>query len=345
MSPRYFSHVLIVVMAATIATASGIATAGVARGSSKRPWQFEPFAIRSFSQAPDYLSKPALPFTTVRKQEPERAATIGLQQEPQGPTTYEVRSGDSVTSIAQRFGITPETIVSANALDDADSLAVGDKLTILPVSGVLHVVRAGDTVESIARQYQVDADIIIESEYNNLSEPYILSVDQKIVVPGGKMPEVQRPRPTARGERPAETQPSPPPQNSQPASASPEPVRGGGRFVWPTTGLITQGFSGYHPGIDIAPPYGSPIYASDAGVVISVEYLSYGYGWNLVIDHGDGYTSRYSHVSKFLVGQGQKVSRGQLVALTGNTGLSTGPHLDFRLYQNGVAENPLKYLP
>lgn len=319
--PRFFSHLLIIAMAAVIAAASGITTSRLTRASTLNPWQFEPFATRSFSQAKDFLGKPALPFTI----KPKRAR--------EGILTYEVAPGDTVTTIAERFEITAETVVAANKLDDADSLALGDKLVILPVSGILHIVRDGDTVEAVAAKYQVEPEAITDSEYNGLNEPFLLFVDQKIIVLGGKMPEVKRIVPVARAERPVE------------APAASAPVRGGGRFIWPTSGQITQGFYGYHPGLDIGTAWGTPIYAAESGVVVSVEHLSYGYGWNLIVDHGDGFTTRYSHASKFLVGQGQRVSRGQPIAQVGSTGYSTGPHLDFRIYLNGVAQNPLRYLP
>ncbi|MDO8673809.1 MAG: M23 family metallopeptidase [Dehalococcoidia bacterium] len=349
--PRFFSHLFIIVMAAVIATVSGITTSKMSRAASLNPWQFDPFTVRSLTDSKDYIGKPSLPFTTKPKRPRE------------GLTTYEVKPGDTVSTLAERFEISADSIVSANKLEDADSLTAGDKLVILPISGILHVVVEGDSLESVAAKYEVEALTIVQSDYNNLAEPYIIFVDQKIIVPGGTMPEVKKIVPVAKtADRPVETasasvQPAPPPVSSPrpvsspPLVSSPPPaapsaaVRSSSRFTWPTTGQITQGYSSYHPAIDLGPPYGSPIYASEAGVVVSVEHLSYGYGWNLMIDHGDGFQSRYAHVSKFIVGQGQAVARGQLIALIGNTGLATGPHLHFEIYQNGVRVNPLRYLP
>jgi murein DD-endopeptidase MepM/ murein hydrolase activator NlpD len=99
----------------------------------------------------------------------------------------------------------------------------------------------------------------------------------------------------------------------------------------------------YHEGIDLADDRGTQIYASASGVVTSAR-SEYGFGLTLVIDHGNGYSTRYSHCSKLLVAKGEEVLQGQLIALMGNTGRSTGTHLDFRVYKDGKTVNPLDML-
>ena len=105
----------------------------------------------------------------------------------------------------------------------------------------------------------------------------------------------------------------------------------------------TKGASSYHKGIDWATPVGTAVMASCGGTVTKAGWGS-GYGYVVYIDHGDGRQTRYGHLSKVLVKAGQKVSQGQKIALSGNTGRSTGPHLHFEILIGGSQVNPLKYL-
>lgn len=120
-----------------------------------------------------------------------------------------------------------------------------------------------------------------------------------------------------------------------------------GRFSFPTWGVLTSrfGYRGreFHEGIDIAVPWGSNVYAADGGVVEFVGWLG-GYGKLIIINHQNGYKTYYGHLSRFLVSPGQKVAKGQLIAKSGSTGRSTGPHLHFEVRKNGVPQNPLAYL-
>ena len=100
----------------------------------------------------------------------------------------------------------------------------------------------------------------------------------------------------------------------------------------------TRGASSYHKGVDWATPTGTAVYASCGGTVAR------GYGYVVYINHPDGRQTRYGHLSKVLVSAGQTVSQGQKIALSGNTGVSTGPHLHFEILINGSQVNPLKYL-
>jgi murein DD-endopeptidase MepM/ murein hydrolase activator NlpD len=130
-------------------------------------------------------------------------------------------------------------------------------------------------------------------------------------------------------------------------------VLGTGTYIWPVKGRISSRFGyrphpilkkiKYHSGIDIAAPKGTPILAADSGVVIFSKYNG-GYGKMITVDHGVGYSTVYGHASVLLVGYGQKVTKGQKIALVGSTGLSTGPHLHFEVRKNGVPQDPLKYL-
>lgn len=126
-----------------------------------------------------------------------------------------------------------------------------------------------------------------------------------------------------------------------------------GKYIYPAHGTITSyfgyrnaptaGASSNHPAIDIAVPEGTRVSASDGGTVVATGW-SGGYGNIVQIDHGNGVVTQYSHLSKVGVRRGQKVARGQEVARSGNTGVSTGPHLDFKMMINGEPVDPLKHL-
>lgn len=121
-------------------------------------------------------------------------------------------------------------------------------------------------------------------------------------------------------------------------------VIGSAAFVWPTSGTISEHFGPEHQGIDIAAPLGTPVYAADAGTVV-VQQSDQGWGSYIVIEHDNGYRTQYSHLSEVLVSMGVAVERGQLIAKVGNSGWSTGAHLDFRIYLKNVAINPWDHLP
>ena len=285
---------------------------------------------RPLPQAVTLTEPPAFSFTwgPIREENsPEEKPAIERTE----PVVYIVRAGDTPISIAERFGLSPETIVWANTeLEENPALLrIGQQLIIPPVDGVLHTVKAGDTLESIARKYEVSVDDIINWEPNHLTRDSQLVVGQQIMVPGGVKP-FTRPRVALTGQMVA------PPSNFTGAT---------GRFIWPATGVITQYSWSGHVALDIANLTGTPIYAADAGVVIYVGWDNTGYGNMILIDHGNGFRTRYAHLSAFNVSAGQQVSKGALIGRMGSTGRSTGPHLHFEIIYNGVRQNPLAYLP
>ena len=125
---------------------------------------------------------------------------------------------------------------------------------------------------------------------------------------------------------------------------------GSGNWVWPTTTRnVTCGYLCYsgHYAIDISAYVGQPVYAADSGVIVSAGYSS-GYGYNILINHKNGYYTRYAHLSSLNVSSGQTVEAGQTIGLAGNTGNSTGPHLHFEIRTNtgsqpSYAPNPLDF--
>jgi murein DD-endopeptidase MepM/ murein hydrolase activator NlpD len=244
------------------------------------------------------------------------------------PVTYTVQSGDNVSSIADQFGVSAETVLwnNGNLEDNPDYLDVGDDLTILPVSGVYHTVVKGDTLESIAKKYKVKVEDITGYEGNYMVEPYTITTGQKLIVPGGKKPYQVRHVVAWSGSVPKDAK------------------RGTGTFGWPVSGYITQRYSEAHPAVDIGVAIGNPVKASDSGYVAVVGRSDTGYGRYILVDHGNGFQSVYAHLSVIYVEVGQSVGKGQTMGLSGNTGKSTGPHLHFEIKLNGVRRNPFIYL-
>jgi len=250
--------------------------------------------------------------------------------------TYVVKRGDTLLEIAAEFGLEQETIMWANGTleQNPDLLRPGQELMILPIDGVYHTVVKGDTIQKIAEKYQADVLHIIECSYNNLDpeNPQIAPGD-KIIVPGGIKPYIPRQVTAYKGPIPADAK------------------RGSGIFVWPTSGRLTDRFgfrtlSGrWHGGLDIAAYKGAPIYAADSGFVTFAGWSKSGYGNLVIIDHGNGFETRYAHLEAFFVTAGQSVGKGAQIAAMGSTGNSTGPHLHFEIRAKGVRKNPELYLP
>jgi len=245
------------------------------------------------------------------------------------PITYTVQAGENVSTIAQQFAVSVETILwnNGNLEDNPDYLSYGDVLTILPVSGVYHTVAEGDSLESIAETYKVQVGDITGYEGNYLEDSDTIAVGQKLVVPGGRKPYKIRHVVAWSG---------PIPENAK---------RGTGLFGYPMTGWISQRYQEYHRALDIAGPEGTPIMAADSGYVAVAGRSDTGYGRYVLIDHGNGFQTLYAHFSVIFVKVGQSVGKGQTIGLCGSTGKSTGPHVHFEVILNGVKRNPSIYLP
>ncbi len=285
------------------------------------------------------------------------AAEIPTMAEPPTPTaipprteviTYQVQPGDNLWLIAQRFNLDQDTLAWANPEVEAnpDQLRIGQELAIPPVDGVLHTVKAGETLAGIAQRYQVDVQQILAYEPNGIADAASLKVGQRLMVPGGVKPPP--PRPTAAPK--AAAQPAATSSGARlmiPAGAPAVPVDAPaqpGRFIWPTQGIITQGYGKWHGAIDIANRLGTPVVAADAGTVTFAGW-SGGLGNAIQIDHGDGFATTYAHLDSISVQVGQVVAKGDEIGRMGTTGHSTGPHLHLILtYQGGII-NPLDYLP
>lgn len=252
---------------------------------------------------------------------------------------YTVQDGDTVSTISRRFNISVNTILWANNLTAYGLIRPGDILTILPYSGVLYTVHSGDTVTQLANKYGVDAKQILS--YNDLSSG--LKIGQKIVIPGGR-PISQAT--TVAVSKPASSYTGLSAIQDFIKTPSPSPAAKSSGMVWPTAGHnITQYFSWHHPALDIANHIGTPIYAAADGVVLIAQGgWNGGYGNTVLLDNGNNMRTRYGHASKLLVSPGDTVKKGQVIALMGSTGNSTGPHLHFEVLVSGVHYNPLNYV-
>lgn len=241
---------------------------------------------------------------------------------------YVVRKGDTVSSIAKKFGVSIDTIVWANNIKSVTKIKVGDRLKVPPVDGIVHRVKWGETVYSVSKKYQANPQAIVDFPFNSFSndETFALAVGQNLIVPGGIMPKYQKPQVSA----------------VQPQVVPSADVKG--LFAWPTSGRITQRYSWYHRGLDIANRSAPPILASRAGIVASVIYGRYGYGKHVIIDHGDGYKTLYAHMSKIYVKVGQSVAQGSAIGQMGSTGRSTGTHLHFEIIKGSAKLDPLSVL-
>ena len=246
--------------------------------------------------------------------------------------TYTVQSNDNIWAIAQSFGLQAQTILWANPLVEQapDLLSVGQVLVILPVDGIYHTVQPGDTVDKLAKKYESSVEEITSYPANQLEEPFTLTAGQQLIIPGGI-----KPIPKEYNIYPM-TWVGTPPKDA---------LQGSGRFAWPARGVLTQRYWSAHLAIDIGNRQGTPIYAADAGYVRLAGRDTWGYGNQVVIDHGNGFVTRYAHLHTILVKAGQSVTKNQQIGTMGNTGRSTGPHLHFEVIQNGVKRNPLGYLP
>jgi murein DD-endopeptidase MepM/ murein hydrolase activator NlpD len=257
---------------------------------------------------------------------------------------YRVSRGDSVFAIAESFKLKPETILWANydvLQDSPDSLRPGQVLKIPPTDGIYYQWKETDTLESVAKEFKTTIDDIINYPGNNidLTNPKVDS-GSWVMVPGGQREFVQWLVPTiAKGKSGT----SPTSQSSCGGGAV-----GSGAFVWPAGNHFLSGndyWSG-HLGIDISAGEGAPIYAADSGVVtMAAGGYNYGYGNVIQIDHGNGYSTVYAHLSAIFVSVCQSVSAGQQIATSGATGNAQGAHLHFEVRQNGGFINPWFVLP
>ena len=248
--------------------------------------------------------------------------------------TYQIQPGDTPNIIADKHGISAETLLGGNPWlsNESSQLQTGAEIIILPVDGVLHTIEPGETLESIATQYGVDVDTIINYAPNNLNFPYRIYPKTQLLIPGVSLASFQWTAPKSVGNSGGPNQWA---------------VVGTGSFNWPVGGRCITNYYWYgHPGLDVSLREGSPVTAADTGTVTYASWASgtyYDYGNLIVINHGNGFETFYAHLSSIGVYPGQIVEKGQWIGASGNTGRSSGPHIHIEIRLNDVRLNPLSY--
>lgn len=226
---------------------------------------------------------------------------------------YRVEPGDTPGGIAERFGISLQTLLWANNLRNSNTVQVGDDLVILPVTGVQYAVRRGDSLESIARKFRGDAGEI--ASFNGLAIGEILAVGETVIIPDGELA------------------PTPVPGTKTPSARIAGLPEHTGFYLRPIVGgRRSRGIHGYN-GVDLANPCGSAVLAAAGGTVIVVRASGWngGYGLYAVVTHANNTQTLYAHLSSLAVAAGDLVTQGTLIGTLGSTGNSTGCHVHFEI--------------
>ncbi len=270
-----------------------------------------------------------------------------VTKEQEKEQIYEVVSGDTLSQIAEKNEIPLADLIAMNeTIENENSMIrVGDELIVTVPEPELSVERTEEMYyeEDYEAEIQyVDNDDWYTNQTQTIQEPS--AGHRKVVVNVAYRNNEELSREILKEEITYEAVPKIVERGTKIPPTYIKPISGGrqssgfGRRKSPT-----KGASSYHKGIDWATPTGTAVMASSAGTVVRAGWGS-GYGYVVYINHADGRQTRYGHLSKVLVSPGQTVSQGQKIALSGNTGVSTGPHVHFEILINGSQVNPLKYL-
>jgi len=258
--------------------------------------------------------------------------------------TYVVESGDTIASIAHKFEVNVGTLLWSNDLSARQYIKPGDELKVPPVSGVLVTIKKGDTIAKLAKRYNAAESEI--KDFNKIVDETTLAVGTEIMIPGGYPTASEQTllAVTGKAREDASGAGGVGVGIKKPADVNTENLAKS-QLLWPTSGhIITQYYGWRHTGVDIDGDFTSPLYASYDGVVTTAGWNSGGYGLQILIQHTNGMVTRYAHASKLFVKVGDRVTRGQVIAMMGSTGRSTGSHLHFEVYVNGRRVNPLGYI-
>jgi len=284
---------------------------------------------------------------------PEMQITITPEVEARSEMfTYTVDQGDTIYGIAEMFGLAPESVLWMNYYtlgETPDGLSIGQELDIYPMDGVIYKWYEGDGLNGVSEFFGVTPEDIINYPSNDLNPETLgdyslpnIEPGTMLFVPGGTRPTV-----TFISARDEEASGSSYLGDGA-CTVSIYSQSGTGTFTWPTTATWLSGYDytpPTHNGLDFDGDFGSPIYASDAGVIVYSGWSVVGYGNLIVVDHDNGWQTFYAHLlDGSMLPCGTNVQKGELIAYMGSTGNSTGPHLHFELRLNGAALNPWQYL-
>jgi len=233
--------------------------------------------------------------------------------------SYEVKSGDTISGITRKFGLTNlSTIIAVNGIDNVRALYAGQKIRVPSIDGLVYAVKSGNSLAGISVKYNIPLEDLLD--VNDLSSQ-TLKIGQQLFIPGAKMDSSKLHE--ALGD-----------MFKKPIFSS---YRLSSPFGWrpdPFTGVRT-----FHTGIDMACPEGTPIHASMSGKVLTAGWSNV-FGNYVIINHENGYQTLYGHMSKIIAKKGQRINQGTLIGLVGTTGYSTGPHLHFTVYKHGRLIDP-----
>jgi murein DD-endopeptidase MepM/ murein hydrolase activator NlpD len=232
-------------------------------------------------------------------------------------SSYKIQSGDMIGFIAENFGLSQGTLVSVNEIKNTRQIYPNEVLKIPNQDGIIHKVAAAETLPSIAEKYEIDlaALVTVNELFSETANP-----GTNIFIPGAKLDSTKL-----------------------------QEINGD-LFIWPVRGRITSrygyrispisGVRTFHTGIDLSAATGVSIKAAMSGRVISASYNDT-FGNYIVISHHSNYRTLYGHLSAFKTKAGAYIRTGETIGYVGNTGQSTGSHLHFTVYKNGVTVNPL----
>jgi murein DD-endopeptidase MepM/ murein hydrolase activator NlpD len=235
-------------------------------------------------------------------------------------SAYTVQGGDTLSGIAQRFGLAMDTLISFNGIQEARALKVGSQLALPNANGLKYRVRRGDSLEGIARRFGVALNDLLD--WNSLESSLIVP-GQELFIPGARLSEHELNRVFGR------------------------------LFILPARGRLSSrfgvrgdpftGVSRFHNGIDLAGRVGTPVMAAMSGRVSMVGFNP-NYGRYVILSHAEGFQTLYGHLDGFQVRRGARVKQGELIGSMGNSGYSTGSHLHFAIFLRGEPVDPSRYL-
>lgn len=236
---------------------------------------------------------------------------------------YKIKQGESLYTISRKLGVSMDTLISLNTMDNAHNLGEGRRIIVPNLQGILYAVKKGDTLDSISAKYKINVADILDA--NDLTDTEIARTEifegEMLFLPGAQLTEKERAKIL------------------------------GYLFNKPIRGRFTSGFgirkdpftglAGYHPGIDISAPYGSTVFSSKEGRVVFTGWYG-GYGKCVIIRHLFGFETVYGHLSSIGVKKDQWLKAGQYLGRVGSTGRSTGAHLHFEVRKYGRPINPVR---
>ncbi|MDD2351192.1 MAG: peptidoglycan DD-metalloendopeptidase family protein [Synergistaceae bacterium] len=263
----------------------------------------------------------------------KREAEFLRQKKLVSVTAYIVKEGDTLWSVAERFGLGADTIIGSNSPEKTNTLLPGTVLRIPDREGIFVKIPEDESVERLSSLYGTKIDQVCAA--NGIGPGSPLSSGRELFLPGANYAAVIQ---TESGM-------------VKIASGREHLLRNA--LVWPVRGRVSSLFGwrslsyasagSFHSGLDIVAPYGRAIVSAMDGVVVYSGWMG-GYGKTVVIDHAYGITTLYGHCSELAVQKGDPVYSGQIISYVGSTGRSTGSHLHFEVRKNNLPVDPLSAL-